>query len=226
MEYHPKDGRRDHTDARPVGSKVIVGVGPHLMKECIGRNPPEAKYTLTGSIIGPEEKNSAVDPLAAIEIVDALTARRLSDATDLVFEYMATTLEEVGWPVPARPSELPEAWRNEVDDLAASYPRPGMFLVAYRHQRPIGGVGMQVREPGTAEVKHLYVRPDERGGIGRLLMDELHRRAACSGIRRFVLDVLTSRTHVIELYRQLGYTDAEPYTEEPVPVNFMELLLR
>jgi len=107
----------------------------------------------------------AVDPLPTFEIVDALTVRQLSDATDLVFEYMTATLDEVGWPVPERLSDLPEAWRSEVDDLAASYPPPGMFLVAYRHQRPIGGVGMQVREPGTAEVKHLYVRPDERGGM-------------------------------------------------------------
>jgi len=116
--------------------------------------------------------------------------------------------------------------RREVDDLAAFYPPPGTFLVAYRRQRPIGGVGMQAREPGTAEVKHLYVRPGERGGIGRLLMAQLHRQAATGGIRRLVLDVLTSRTHVIELYRRLGYTDTEPYTVVPVPVIFMELLLR
>jgi hypothetical protein len=51
-----------------------------------------------------------VDPLATTEIIDALTARKLSDAIDLVFEYIAATLEEVGWPVPVRPSELPEAW--------------------------------------------------------------------------------------------------------------------
>jgi hypothetical protein len=40
-----------------------------------------------------------------------------------------------------------------------------------------------------------------------------------------VQQTLMSRTHVIELYRQLGYTDTEPYTHEPVPVIFMELLL-
>src|ERR1035438_993114 len=168
-----------------------------------------------------ERQDVAVDPLPTIEIVGALQVRQLSDATDLVFEYMTATLDEVGWPVPARSSDLPDEWRREVDDLAASYPPPGMFLVAYRHQRPIGGVGLQVREPGTAEVKHLYVRPDERGGVGRLLMEHLDRRAADGGIRRLVLDVLTSRTQVIDLYRQLGYTDTEPYTREPVPATFM-----
>jgi ribosomal protein S18 acetylase RimI-like enzyme len=160
-----------------------------------------------------------------IEIVNAITVRQLSDATGLVFEYMTVTLDEVGWPVPARSSDLPGDWRREVDDLAAFYPPPGMFLIAYRQQRPIGGVGLQVREPGTAEVKHLYVRPDERGGVGRLLMEHLHGRAADGGLRRLVLDVLVSRTQVIEFYRLLGYTDTEPYSREPVPVTFMELLL-
>jgi len=166
-----------------------------------------------------------VDPLPTIEIVDALTIRQLSDATNLVFEYMTATLDEVGLPASAQSSDLPEDWRREVGDLAAFYPPPGMFLVAYRRQRPIGGVGLQVRGPGTAEVKRLYVRPDERGGIGRLLMEHLHSQAADGGIRRLLLDVLTSRTRVIELYRQLGYTDTVPYTREPVPVVFMELLL-
>jgi GNAT superfamily N-acetyltransferase len=159
-------------------------------------------------------------------IADAITARHLSDATGLVFEYMTATFAEVGWPVPSRPSDLPEPWRQEVGDLAASYPAPGRFLVAYRRQRPIGGVGMQVIEPGTIEVKHLYVRPDERGGVGRLLMEHLHQRALEDGMRRVVLDVLTSRAHVIALYRQLGYTETAPYTVVPVPVIFMELLLR
>jgi GNAT superfamily N-acetyltransferase len=170
-------------------------------------------------------QNVEVDPHAPLEIVDALTVSQLSDATELVVEYMALTFNEVGLPVPA-PSELPEDWRREVADLAAAYPPPGTFLVAYRGQRPIGGVGIQVREPGTVEVRHLYVRPGERGGVGRLLMDQLHRRAADGGIRRLVLDVLTSRTHAIDFYRRLGYTDAEPFTVVPVPVIFMELLLR
>lgn len=69
---------------------------------------------------------------------------------------------------------------------------PGTFLVAYRRERPVGGVGMQVREPGSAEVKHLYVRPGERGrgGVSCLLTDQLRRLAIDGGIRRLVLAVL------------------------------------
>ena len=103
-----------------------------------------------------------------IGIVDASATGKVSDAAELFFEYMAATLEEVGWPVPTEPSQLPEEWRSEVESLASAYPPPGGLLVAYRRNSPIGAVGMQVRDSQVAEVKHLYVRPDERGGIGRL----------------------------------------------------------
>ena len=161
--------------------------------------------------------------LETIEIVDVLATGKASDAAELFFEYMAATLDEVGWPVPAVPSELPEEWRSEVQDLASAYPPPGALLVAYRRNRPIGVVGIQARDSLTAEVKHLYVRPDERGGIGRLLMDALHSRARENDLRRIVLDVLTRRKSVINFYRRLGYVDTEPYTVEPVPVIFLAL---
>jgi hypothetical protein len=99
-----------------------------------------------------------------IEILDAMATGMVPDAAELFFEYMAATLEEVGWPVPTEPSELPEEWRSEVEHLASAYLPPGALLVAYRRNNPIGAVGMQVRDSEVAEVKHLYVRPDERGG--------------------------------------------------------------
>lgn len=160
---------------------------------------------------------------ASIEIVDALANGKVPDAAELFFEYMATTLEEVGWSVPTKPSELPEEWRFEVEHLAADYPPPGALLVAYRRSSPIGAVGMQVRDSQVAEVKHLYVRPDERGGVGRQLMHALRDRAKENGLQRLVLDVLISRESVINFYRRLGYVDTQPFTIEPVPVIFLRL---
>lgn len=161
----------------------------------------------------------------AIEVLDAFATGHVVEATELVFEYMAATCAEVGWRIPAAPTELPEPLRREVDDLAGAYAPPGTFLVGCRRGRPIGGVGLQMREPATAEVKRLYVRPGERGGVGRVLMEALHARASRIGIQRLVLDVLPTRTHVIELYRQLGYVETEPYAVEPVPMVYMEFVL-
>jgi GNAT superfamily N-acetyltransferase len=131
-----------------------------------------------------------------IEIIDALATGKVPDAAELFFEYMTATLEEVGWPVPTEPSELPEEWRSEVEHLASAYPPSGALHVAYRHHSPISAVGMQARDSQVAEVKHLYVRPDQRGGNGRQLMDALHSRAKENGLQRLVLDVLISRDKI------------------------------
>jgi ribosomal protein S18 acetylase RimI-like enzyme len=45
-------------------------------------------------------------------------------------------------------------------------------------------------------------------------MRHAHRHAADHGFARLVLDVMPTRTHVIDFYRRLGYTDADPYTAE------------
>jgi GNAT superfamily N-acetyltransferase len=160
----------------------------------------------------------------ALEVLDAFATGHVADAAELVFEYMATTCAEVGWLVPAAPAELPESLRREVENLVGAYAAPGTFLIGLRQGRPIAGVGLQMRGQATAEVKRLYVRPIERGGVGRILMEALHARASRIGIGRLVLDVLPTRAHVIELYRQLGYVETEPYTVEPVPMVYMEFM--
>jgi ribosomal protein S18 acetylase RimI-like enzyme len=150
---------------------------------------------------------------AGPQLVDAFTARRESDATSLVFEYMAATLAEAGRAPPAGIDQLPPVLRDECQNLAAVYRLPGTLLVAYRDEEPIGCVGLAPDLLGlTAEVKRLYVRPTHRkAGIGHILMLHAHRHAAQHGLRQLILDVLPSRTHVIDFYRRLGYTDTDPY---------------
>jgi GNAT superfamily N-acetyltransferase len=166
--------------------------------------------------------------MSAVRVLDALAAGRDCDAVELVFEYMAATQAATGQPVPAGIGQLPATLARECRDLAAAYPAPGALLVAYRDGQPIGCVGLAPRLPaGTAEVKRLYVRPAHRGGIGRVLMSHAHRHAAQHGFTRLVLDVLPARANVIEFYRRLGYTEADPQgTESPVPMICMQRLFR
>jgi ribosomal protein S18 acetylase RimI-like enzyme len=54
-------------------------------------------------------------------------------------------------------------------------------------------------------------------------MNHAHRHAARHGYTRLVLDVMPSRTQVIDFYRRIGYTDAEPYpTEAPDPMVYLQ----
>jgi GNAT superfamily N-acetyltransferase len=162
---------------------------------------------------------------SAVRIVDGLSPGIRADSVDLVFEYMAVTLGEGGRPIPESVSELPAVLRRECEDLPAAYTLPGVLFVAYQDDRPVGCVGMSPGPlPDAVEVKRLYVRPAQRtGGIGRLLMNHAHRHAEQQGFRRSVLDVLPTRSRVIDFYRRLGYMECEPFaTDSPTPMIYMQ----
>jgi ribosomal protein S18 acetylase RimI-like enzyme len=156
--------------------------------------------------------------------VRAATGKRLPDAQALLFEYMATTQADAGRTVPASIHQLPGVLRDECNDPATAYQPPGTLLLAYHHHEPIGCVGLTpVPPPGTIEVKRLYVRPTHRrGGAARMLMQHAHHHAAHHGFTRLVLDVMPTRTSVIDFYRRLGYTDPEPPIEAPDPMIYMQ----
>jgi hypothetical protein len=53
-------------------------------------------------------------------------------------------------------------------------------------------------------------------------MAGVHERADDRGMVRLVLDVLPSRTQVIDFYRGLGYTETSPAADEPFPLVCLE----
>jgi len=119
-------------------------------------------------------------------------------------EYMADVAERLGAPVGAR------------EDIFAT---PDVFsgagsawVVAYDGDRAVGCAGLRRLARGTGEIKRMFVSPAARGrGAGRLLLAELERRAAESGMERmrlFTTDVLFEAR---ALYAAAGYrVIAEP----------------
>jgi ribosomal protein S18 acetylase RimI-like enzyme len=155
----------------------------------------------------------------------AATATELPHAQALVFEYMAATQGEAGRTVPTSIDQLPGILHAECTTLATVYQPPGGLFLAYRDTEPVGCVGLKPTPlPGAIEVKRLYVRPAHRGcGTARLLMRYAHSHATRHGFTRLVLDVMPTRSQVIDFYRRLGYTEAEPYLAEgPWPMIYME----
>lgn len=155
--------------------------------------------------------------MAALWSQDPLTVRAvgagdLGAARALVFEYLAATQAEAGRAVPASVDELPGVLRDECVDPAAAFAAPGALLLALSGDAAVGCVGLRPdAAPDAVTVTRLYVRPAYRSrGAARLLMAHAHRHAARAGFGRLVLDVMTSRTHVIDFYRRLGYLDTMP----------------
>lgn len=163
--------------------------------------------------------------MTSVTVMSAFPAGRGSEATALIFEYMAATQGETGRPVPAGVDDLPAVLRRECVGLQDAYRPPGTLLIADQGGQPVGCVGLAAQPGGrTAEVRRLYVRPARRGyGIAGLLMSHAHHHAAQQGMTRLILDVLPSRAAVISFYRRLRYTETEPYpTPSPVPLIYLE----
>ncbi|MFC4853378.1 GNAT family N-acetyltransferase [Actinophytocola glycyrrhizae] len=154
--------------------------------------------------------------MTQVSVMDAFTTPRTAKVAErLVFEYLAATQVETGWPEPTSIDGLPPLLRNECRDLRRVHRQPGGLWLAHQDGSPVGCVGLVTRALGTAEVKRLYVRPTHRGGIGRVLMNHVHQHAEDHYFTRVVVSVVPTRTAVIDFYRRLGYTDTEPYDMFP-----------
>ena len=107
-------------------------------------------------------------------------------------------------------------------------PPAGVFLVVDDDDgEPVGcgGVRRIQRRPETFEVrfevKHLWLAPSARGqGGGRLLLDELERRAIEFGAQELVLDTNASLEAAGGLYQSAGYAPIAPYNDNPNATNW------
>jgi GNAT superfamily N-acetyltransferase len=109
-------------------------------------------------------------------------------------------------------------------DLASigQFQRPaGRLLLAVDDGVPVGCGAMRVLEPGVAEIKRMYLRPEIRGqGIARALLQELLATARRFGCREARLDTGWFMTDAHRLYRAAGFEECEPYPESQVPADF------
>ncbi len=99
-------------------------------------------------------------------------------------------------------------------------PPAGVFVVAVDDGADVGCGGIRRIEDGPAgvryEVKHLYLRPETRGrGWGRLLLEDLERRAREWGAAELVLDTHHTLAAAGGLYARSGFEAIAPYNDNP-----------
>ena len=86
------------------------------------------------------------------------------------------------------------------------------MMLARRDGRPVGCGGIRMEDPTTAELKRMYVIPDERSrGIATELVARLERVAAEQGATRMVLDTTPRMESAVRLYERLGYVRTQPF---------------
>jgi GNAT superfamily N-acetyltransferase len=95
-------------------------------------------------------------------------------------------------------------------------PPRGLFVIATVAGDAVGCGGLQFLDPGTAEIKRMWVSPSERGrGLGRRLLARLEDEARHAGRLRIVLDTNDVLTEAINMYRSRGYHSIERYNDNP-----------
>lgn len=92
----------------------------------------------------------------------------------------------------------------------------GAFVVVEHDGGIVGCGGIRSLGDGRFEIKHLWIRPEAQGlGLGRAVLAELERRAIGLGASEVVLDTNGSLEAAGALYRSSGYSEIEPYNENP-----------
>lgn len=106
-------------------------------------------------------------------------------------------------------------------DPATFTPPAGVFVVLRDDdEKGVGCGGIRRIADSDAgiryEVKHLYLRPETRGlGWGRLLLDDLERRARESDAAELVLDTHHSLEAAAGLYAAAGFRAIERFNDNP-----------
>jgi ribosomal protein S18 acetylase RimI-like enzyme len=160
-----------------------------------------------------------MDEFSLTEILRAQSPEDIEHARQLFREYAAWLEIDLCF----------QNFEKELIELPGQYAPPSgrLFLVS-RDAGIAGCVALRKLDEGICEIKRLFLRPEFRGqGLGRQLAEAIIQEARQLGYQRMRLDTLPPKMNdAIALYRSLGFTEIEPYYENPVPgAKFMELKL-
>jgi len=102
-------------------------------------------------------------------------------------------------------------FRLDADEVT---PGRGAFLMATRAERPVGCGAVRRIDDSSAEVKRMYVIPDERGkGVGCSIVEALENEANRLGLTRLVLETGVRQHAAMALYHRLGFRQIPPFGE-------------
>ena len=170
-----------------------------------------------------EPKISSVSPVSSVlkdlVFAQAESPAQLAQARELFLEYA----QSLGF------SLCFQNFDQELASLPGGYAPPeGRLLLAEYDGQLVGCVALHKLEPGTCEMKRLYLRSTMRGrGLGRVLADRIIAEARQIGYQRMRLDTVEPvMKDAVAMYRKLGFEEIAPYRANPMSgVIYMELQL-
>ncbi|WP_329553288.1 bifunctional helix-turn-helix transcriptional regulator/GNAT family N-acetyltransferase [Streptomyces sp. NBC_00696] len=99
----------------------------------------------------------------------------------------------------------------------------GAFFVAYEEGRPVACGALRTLEPGTGEIRHVWVHPDARRlGLARRVLAELEQAAVEHGFTVVRLDTHAALTEAQAMYRACGYAEIPAYVDHVYADHWFE----
>lgn len=121
-----------------------------------------------------------------------------------------------------------QGFSEELNDLRHMYALPhGGIILCEINNHFIGCVAVRRIDDGSAELKRMYVQPDQQQkGIGSALLDHALLLARECGYKKIQLDTLSTMTPAMNLYLKNGFVEIPPYYHNPIEtaVYFEKLL--
>ena len=108
---------------------------------------------------------------------------------------------------------------EELRTLPGRYAAPaGRLLLVRIDGEPAATAGFRPLRQDACEAKRLYVRPAyRRRGVAGSLLAALVEEARRAGYRNLYGDTLTSMASALDLYRNMGFVEVGPYSDNPTP---------
>jgi putative acetyltransferase len=162
---------------------------------------------------------SASSAVKSFSVSQAESPSQITQARELFLEYA----QSLGF------SLCFQNFDKELAELPGDYAPPeGRLLLAECEGQLAACVALHKLEPGTCEMKRLYLRPQFRGkGLGRALAEQIMAEARQIGYQRMRLDTVEPvMKDAVAMYRKLGFKEIAPYCPNPIAgALYMELEL-
>ena len=115
---------------------------------------------------------------------------------------------------------------NTCKEISLYFPPRGRLLLAREARRLIGIGFLKPIRNNACEIKRMYVQPEQRGkGLGRTLLARLIDEAKDIGYGKILLDSACYMKAAHSLYRSMGFTDVEYYSEGETDEALKEFLV-
>jgi GNAT superfamily N-acetyltransferase len=144
------------------------------------------------------------------------TATHLADIKDLLWEYGVIRNFDAAL----------GDYKSEIKNLPGEYGPPGgCIVIAYLDNDAAGCVAYRNLGNSICEMKRLYVKDSfRRQGIGQFLIKTIIYESKEAGYKQMMLDTHPWMKSARKLYLEEGFTETDPYNNNPTQgIRFFKL---